>query len=68
MAPDIFYSNKKFAGLGPIELYDEEKWESDIGFTPQHAGDNQKVEFSLIKNGESEPYLTLHLWINVIAN
>ncbi|MFC1973920.1 DUF1616 domain-containing protein [Chloroflexota bacterium] len=62
---DIFYSNKNFTELGPIELDDEEKWEGDIWFTPQHAGDNQKVVFSLIKNYESDPYLTLHLWIDV---
>lgn len=64
---DIFYGDKNIAELGPIELADEEKWEGEIGFVPQHAGDNQKVEFSLIKNDESDPYLSLHIWINVIA-
>ncbi|MFC1945194.1 DUF1616 domain-containing protein [Chloroflexota bacterium] len=61
----IFDGVKNISRLGPIELVDGEKWEQEIGFTPQHIGDNQKVEFFLIKNGGSDPYLTLHFWIDV---
>ncbi len=65
---DILYNNENLMELGPIELANEEKWEGEIGFAPQHAGDNQKVEFFLFNNGKSDPYLTLRLWINVVAN
>ena len=50
---------------GPLELGHDGKWEEIVSFTPHRAGDSQKVEFLLYKNGESEPYLKLHLWINV---
>jgi len=51
--------------IGPIELQNEEKWEQEIGFTPQHIGDNQKVEFLLFKDSSADPYIYLHLWIDV---
>jgi len=43
----------------------EEKREEEVSFAPQGAGDNQKVEFLLYKNGEGEPYERLHLFIAV---
>jgi len=53
--------------VGPFVLDNEQKWEEIVSFTPNKAGDNQKVTFFLYKNGEDEPYLKpLHLWINVI--
>lgn len=51
--------------LDAIQLASEEKWEQAVGFVPDKTGDRQKVEFLLFKFGQSEPYLTLHLWINV---
>ena len=48
-----------------IELANDERWEETISFTPDRVGDNQKVEFLLYKNGQGEPYLKLHLWVNV---
>ena len=50
---------------GPLELGHDEKWEEIVSFTPDRVGETQKVEFLLYKNGESEPYLKLHLWIDV---
>ena len=50
---------------GPLELGHDERWEEIVSFTPDRAGDSQKVEFLLYKNGKSEPYLKLYLWINV---
>jgi len=50
---------------GPLELGHDEKWEEIVSFTPDRAGDSQKVEFLLYKNGEREPHLKLHLWVNV---
>jgi uncharacterized membrane protein len=49
-----------------IVLRHDEKWENSIVFAPIEAGDNQKVEFRLYRDGKPEPYHELHLWINVI--
>jgi uncharacterized membrane protein len=51
--------------IGPLALNHDERWESEVGFVPQDVGDDQKVEFILYKNGEDEPYSSLHLWIDV---
>jgi uncharacterized membrane protein len=48
-----------------VEIENEEKWEQEVGFVPQKAGEKQKVEFVLYKEGkpyfEEPPYL----WIDV---
>lgn len=62
---NIFADGQNVSQLGLIELEQEGKWEKEIGIAPQHIGENQKVEFLLYKNANSEPYLSLHLWINV---
>ena len=52
--------------VGPVVLEHEQKWEGAVSFTPDKAGDNQKVEFILYKGGETVPCLEpLHLWIDV---
>jgi uncharacterized membrane protein len=50
-----------------MALHHGEKWEDNVVFAPVKAGDNQKVEFLLYRDGESEPYHELHLWINVLG-
>lgn len=50
---------------GAIVLEHEEKWEGEVSFAPEVAGENQKVEFLLFKEGESEPYSRLYLWLDV---
>jgi len=50
--------------LGPFELAHEEKREETVGFSVYRPGENQKVEFLLFKDGEGEPYRSLHLWVN----
>lgn len=63
---EVVISSKKSYEIGPVVLVDEEKWEAKVGFVPEVAGENQKVEFLLYKDGEAELYLeSLHLWINV---
>lgn len=61
---DIYYAGKSLNRVGPIELKQGEKWEHELGFTPQHTGDNQKVEFLLYKGSDTSPYNSLHLWVN----
>ncbi len=51
--------------VGPVTLEHDEKWEEIAGFTPDRVGDRQKVEFLLYKQGESEAYQRLHLWVDV---
>ncbi len=51
--------------IGPIILGHGKKWEAIVSFTPHRAGDNQKAEFLLYKEGQSEAYQSLHLWVNV---
>lgn len=51
--------------VGPILLEDNDEWQTTIAFTPTRAGSNQRVEFLLYKNGESQVYLRLHFWVDV---
>ena len=50
--------------VGPVVLEPDEKWEEIMGFTPDRAGDKQKVEFLLYKQGQSEVSQRLHLWLD----
>ena len=51
--------------VGPVTLEHDEKWEKIAGFTPDRAGDKQRIEFLLYKQGQSEVYQGLYLWVNV---
>lgn len=50
-----------------INLGDEEEWQSDIHLVPTEIGDNQYVEFLLYRITERQPYLALHMWLDVRA-
>ena len=50
---------------GPLVLAYNEKWEETVSFTPSKSGDNQKVAFLLYRQGQSEIYRSVHLWVNV---
>ena len=49
----------------PVMLEHGEKWEESVSFTPQGAGDHQKVELLLYRQGQSEVEQTLYLWVDV---
>ncbi len=51
--------------VGPVALDHDGEWEKIVGFTSNKAGDNQKVEFLLYRQGQNEVYQKLHLWVNV---
>ncbi len=51
--------------LGPFELNHEEKWEEPVSFSVNRPHENMEVEFLLFKNRESDPYRSLHLWVDV---
>ena len=51
--------------LGPIVLEHGSKYEHIVTFTPDKPGDEQKVEFLLFREGQSEVYRSLYFWIDV---
>jgi uncharacterized membrane protein/LysM repeat protein len=50
-----------------IQLAHDEKWEERLVFALQEPGDDQRLTFLLYKEGQEEPYRSLHLWIDVRA-
>lgn len=62
---EIVIEGVKNNEVGPVTLEHNEKWERIVGFTPNRAGDNQKVEFLLYRQGQNEVYQRLHLWVDV---
>lgn len=62
---EIMIDGVKNNEVGPVTLEHNEKWEVIAGFTPNRAGSNQKVEFLLYRQGQSEVYQRLYLWVNV---
>jgi len=62
---EVMIDGVKNNEVGPVALDHDEKWEEIVGFTPNKAGDNQKVEFLLYKQGQNEVYQRLHLWVDV---
>lgn len=63
---EVLFNGEENQVIGPVVLADEEKWENKFALVLTKAGKNQKVEFFLYKGGETEPSLTLHLWLDVI--
>ncbi len=62
---EVTIDGDKSNEVGPVALDHDEKWEEIVGFTPNKAGDNQKVEFLLYGHGQNEVYQRLHLWVDV---
>lgn len=62
---EIYFNGNTQEEIGPITLAHGEKWEHEIGFAPEHIGNNQKVDFVLYK--DSVPYFEEppHLWVDV---
>lgn len=61
----LLLGDTEVAEVGPIDLGHREKWEQQIGFASQKVGPDQKIEFLLLAEGRSEPYLSTYLWVNV---
>ena len=51
--------------VGPVTLEHDGEWAEVVSFTPERGGDNQKVEFLLYRQGQSEVYQGLHLGVDV---
>ena len=48
-----------------LVLDNGERWEKTVALIPARSGNFQKAEFLLYKDGGSEPYRSLHLWLDV---
>ena len=62
---EVKIDGERVQEIGPVSLAHEEKWDEPVTFVPSKAGEDQKVEFLLYKNDESEPYQELLLWLDV---
>jgi len=62
---EVAIDEVKNSEVGPVALDHDVKWEEIMGFTPDKAGDNQKVEFLLFRQEQNEVYQRLHLWVDV---
>jgi len=63
---EVVIGGDKITEMGPVALVDEQKWESELSFVPEVAGESQKLEFLLYKDDDVEPYLKpTYLWVDV---
>jgi uncharacterized membrane protein len=62
---NITFQGSNVQNIGPIVLAPGEQWQQEIGIIPQHTGDNQEVELFLYKDGGTEAYVNLQLFIDV---
>ena len=51
--------------IGPIALSNEQKWENPVAFAVYAPQQNLEVQFLLFRSGDTAPYRSLHLWVNV---
>ena len=61
--------------LGGYPLYEQqiklehgEKWEDVVSFTPKHVAKHAKLEFLLYKDGSTDPYRSVHLWVDSLID
>lgn len=52
--------------LGPVVLEHGEEWQQEVSFVVEKAGKKREVEFLLFKGGDSEPYNSLLLLLDVV--
>ena len=62
---EVTIDEEEIDRIASISLEHKEKWEQPVVFAPIRSGTGQKVEFLLYKEDNSEPYSTVHLWIDV---
>lgn len=62
---EVLSDNTTTYSRGGISLQNDGKWEGEVPVMLPAIGENQKAEFYLYKDSASEPYLKLHLFVNV---
>ena len=50
-----------------ITLAAGEKWKDIVFFTPKHAAKHVKLEFLLYKDDSTNPYRSVHLWVDSLV-
>lgn len=63
---EVIIDGDKNKEVGPVGLEHNEKWEGITAFTLNEPGENQKVEFLLYRQGQTDVYQSLHLWVDVM--
>ena len=64
---EVTIDGKENRVVGPVALEHREKWQQEVDFILAEIGKRQKVEFSLYRDQENDPYLPpLHLWVDGI--
>jgi uncharacterized membrane protein len=51
-----------------ITLAHGDKWEDTVFFTPKHVAKHAKLEFMLYKDGSTDPYRSVHLWVDSLID
>ena len=62
---EIWSAEALIGELEPVLLQHEQKWEGEVSFVPGVVGGNQRVEFQLYKEGQTEVSQSLHLWVDI---
>jgi uncharacterized membrane protein len=62
---EVRIEGDKVQEVGPIGLAPEEKWEQEVTFTPLKVGEDQRIDFLLFKDEDSQPYHQLQLPLKV---
>jgi uncharacterized membrane protein len=62
---EIRLGGKNIQEIGPFNLDAEEKREQKVTITPAQTGDKQELVFLLYKEGDTDVYASVHLWIDV---
>ena len=66
---EVRINEAKSNEVEPIVLENDEEWTQEVSFVPQIAGEKQKLELLLYKNGEPKPYLeALRLWVEGVVS
>lgn len=62
---DIKARGYVIGGVQPLALVSGDKYVNPINFKFYEPGENIKVEFLLYRKDDTDPYRSLHLWVNV---
>ena len=70
--PVTYYVEIEAAGYvkertAPFQLTGGRKWERSVSFAVYKPQSNLEVEFLLFRQGDTQPYRSLHLWVDVAA-
>lgn len=63
---EIRAGGKMIKAMEPLNLDHEARYERPVQFALEEPGEKIKVEFFLYRKADSEPYRTLHLWLDVV--